>query len=71
MGRTPLIVAALKYNLEVCKILIERKCSMDIQDMYGNTVLHYTCIHGWYNMAKLILANSPNITLRNKNQETP
>lgn len=71
MGRTPLIMAVLKSNFAICKLIIERKCLVDTQDMYGNTALHYTCIHGWYNLAKLMLANGADITLRNKNQETP
>ena len=68
MGRTPLIIATLKSNINICKLLIEKKCNLDTQDMYGNTALHYACIHGWYNIAKLLLTNKACTSLKNKNQ---
>ena len=55
MGRTPLIIAALKSNLQICKSLIEYNCDLNLQDMYGNTALHYACLHGLYLIAKLLL----------------
>lgn len=60
MGRTPLILSTIKSNISICKVLIENKCEMNVQDMYGNTALHYACIHGWYNIAKILLTYGAN-----------
>lgn len=71
MGRTPLILSTIKSNISICKALIEQKCEMDLQDMYGNTALHYACIHGWYNIAKILLTYGANTEIKNKNEEKP
>ena len=34
--------------------------------MYGNTALHYACIHGWYVITKMLLSAEANILIRNK-----
>lgn len=38
--------------------------------MYGNTALHYACIHGWLSIVKILLSNKARTDLKNKNQET-
>ena len=68
MGRTPLIIATLKSNTNICKLLVDKKCDLDAQDMYGNTALHYACMHGFYSIAKLLLASKACVDIKNKNQ---
>ncbi|XP_050390797.2 serine/threonine-protein phosphatase 6 regulatory ankyrin repeat subunit B-like [Patella vulgata] len=43
-GNTPLMVAAILYNIQYMKALLQLECSTNIRNIYGHTVLHLSII---------------------------
>jgi ankyrin repeat protein len=45
---TPLYYAINIFNLEIIKLLVKQGADINLQDAYGNTVLHYICNYNKY-----------------------
>jgi ankyrin repeat protein len=54
-GKTPLIVAALKGNKELVKIILGMVDTIQQQDRNGNTALHWAVINGHYAIARQLI----------------
>eukprot|EP01125_Pyxidicula_operculata_P018727 TRINITY_DN6681_c0_g1_i1.p1 TRINITY_DN6681_c0_g1~~TRINITY_DN6681_c0_g1_i1.p1 ORF type:complete len:338 (+),score=43.83 TRINITY_DN6681_c0_g1_i1:36-1049(+) len=63
---------AVYYNLpKIVELIIDKKVSMDPQNIEGDTPLHIACRKGYYDIALLLLRGKANHLLLNKKKETP
>lgn len=56
LGNTALMAAAAQGRLEVVRLLVERQCTVDQQDMRQMTALNYAILGGHSQVARLLLA---------------
>ncbi|XP_067653717.1 ankyrin repeat, PH and SEC7 domain containing protein secG-like [Haliotis asinina] len=71
-SRTPVMVAALRGQSDVVKLLMDRGANMSLVDKFGNNVLHHACTGGDLETVKLILSqNMMYINSRGNESRTP
>lgn len=71
---TPLHYAIREVNLDVCKLLIEKKANLSATNYLGATPLHLACQSSQCDaleIARMLLDNQADMTLRNKRGRTP
>ena len=73
-GNTLLHIAAQHGQYEVAKLLIAKysnQCPIDYRNSQGQTALHCACISGHTRVAKFLVANKADITIRDRDGDTP
>ena len=70
-GDTPLIVAAGKGNVEICRILLENGANIEIRSDYFNTPLLEAAQNSKLDTIKFLVESGANIDARSKNGRTP
>jgi ankyrin repeat protein len=69
---TPLMLAMIKRNYELAKLLIVKGADVNLQMYNGNTALHYAINNKCNNeLIKLFIDNNANINLINISRYTP
>ena len=68
---TPLIWAARKSHPSAVKLLIRYKATLDLQDVNGNTALHYACQNKDAKTANILIEAGASLSLPNKNGQCP
>ena len=56
-GNSPIHIAAQNGHVDIVKLLIERKCNINLQNLKGNTALHMAIGYDYYECAMVLLAN--------------
>jgi len=68
---TPLMYCIQNNKLEIFKLLLEEKPDLNIQDINGNTALHYTCKKPIFNdILKCLLEKNPDLNIQDINGNT-
>ena len=70
-GRTPLMNAALKGNVQVVKSIIKREADPSLMDNRGLNTLHYAAQGGNTDIISLIHTHLPNIDSKTREGDTP
>jgi ankyrin repeat protein len=70
-ARTPLIVAVIKGLDDIVRLLVECQCRVDLQDMHGNTALHYSCMYNYDTIAELLIFFGASQTITNNEKQVP
>ncbi|GFG32780.1 hypothetical protein Cfor_06303 [Coptotermes formosanus] len=71
-GLTALHLACQNQCTETAKLLLQcGDCDIDIQDLVGNSALHYASVTGNARLVELILKHSPVADLKNSSGKTP
>ena len=73
-GNTLLHIAAQYGQYEIAKLLFAdfgNQCPIDQRNSHRQTALHCACIGGHTRVAKLLVDNKADITIRDKNGDTP
>ena len=70
-GRTPLMNAALKGNVQVVKSIIKREADPSLMDNRGLNTLHYATQGGNTDIISLIHTHLPNIDSKTREGDTP
>ena len=68
---TPLIWAARKSHPKAVKLLIRFKATLDMQDVKGNTALHYACQNNDRKTTLLLVEAGANMSKVNERGEDP
>ena len=68
---TPLIWAARKSHPKAVKLLIRFKATLDMQDVKGNTALHYACQNNDRKTTLLLVEAGANMSKVNERGEAP
>lgn len=68
---TPLIWAARKAHPSAVKLLIRFKATLDLQDVNGNTALHYACQNKDAKTANILIEAGASLSLANNNGQCP
>ena len=63
-GWTPLISAAKDNNMEIAKLLIDKKANVNVVDKEGNSALHSTVRNGQSKFVKLLLQSGADMELK-------
>ena len=50
-------------SIEVCHLLIDSGAKIDAPDIDGHTPLHFCCLNGLTDMAKVLVSDAPAISL--------
>ena len=66
MHYTPILIASINKNTEICKLLINYELNINCQDIYGNSILNYAIINKSKELIKLYY-NKVNVNLVNVN----
>ena len=69
--RTPLIVAVMRENRELVKILLDAKVPVDERDFEGSTALHYAAVCDSPEFVKLLLLAGADVNLINDRMASP
>jgi hypothetical protein len=71
-GLTALFFTVLRKDVVKCKLLLQGKAQVDLQDDVGFTALHYA-VGEYYNLeiTKLLLQHNANVNIRSKRGFTP
>ncbi|XP_066915935.1 transient receptor potential cation channel subfamily A member 1-like isoform X2 [Clytia hemisphaerica] len=69
--KTPLMLAAINGNIQICEVLISYGADVEKTDDLKMTVLHYACQNGYPEIVKMLLESSANVDATNLNFETP
>ena len=64
---TPLIWAARKSHPSAVRLLIRYKATLDLQDVNGNTALHYACQNKDAKTANILIEAGASLSIPNKN----
>ena len=70
-GKTCLIIALEKQFLDIAEILIRNKVSVNTAAYSGNTPLHFACNADQYKMAKMLLDQDADVSVRNMDGQSP
>ena len=68
--RTPLHLACIRGRLDFAKLLLAKGANLNMQDIEGNTPLHYVSEYGHREMLVVLLTNNiskyqPDLKIRN------
>jgi len=64
-------VAYTELDSETAELIVSKSKKIDLQDVHGNTPLHYACMEGNIKMLKLLLKYHANIEKQNNKKATP
>lgn len=67
---TALLVAAGQGEVEIMKLLLDRKANFNHKNFYGKTALHFACAKGQEAAVKLLLIQKANHKLRDNSKYT-
>jgi ankyrin repeat protein len=62
---TALMESVIHGNIDIIKILLNKKAIIDHKDHYGSTALTYACWYGHQNIAKLLVSKGANLKTTN------
>lgn len=68
--RTPLHLACFRGSREVIEILVKRGAKINVQEKDGNTPTHILSESGWIDSLSWLLAQGPDLTIKNIYNET-
>lgn len=68
---TPLIYAVNLSNFDIVNILLENGANVNLQDGFGNTVVHYSVIEDNIKILSRLVEFDPNLNLWNTDGKTP
>ena len=69
-GKTPLMIAVEKNNIEIVKLLYNKGCNLDIQDKKGDTALIFSLRYRNHSILKFLVDKGSNLNIREKDGET-
>ena len=70
-GRTPLYMAVINQNIDICNYLINRGANINLQIGYWRyTLLIDACTYGYINIARLLISHNALLDLQNVNGYT-
>ncbi|KAG7492714.1 hypothetical protein MATL_G00017650 [Megalops atlanticus] len=61
----------LRKNVNLMKVVLSSKVDIDAVDYKGNTALHYACQRKSHRIIPLLLEKNADISIKNKDGETP
>ncbi|XP_036387104.1 ankyrin repeat domain-containing protein 22 [Megalops cyprinoides] len=61
----------LRKNVNLMKVVLSSKVNIDAVDYKGNTALHYACQRKSHRIVPLLLEKNADISIKNKDGETP
>ena len=71
IGNTPLHKAVEANDEAILLALIESKSAdLNAVNKYGNTALHYACLKGNLSLAKMLIVEGADVTIKNKSDES-
>jgi ankyrin repeat protein len=71
-GYSPLSMAVIKGIKEVVTCLVNNGADVDYKSILdGNTPLHYAVINNKPDLIYILLSKKPNLSIKNKNEQTP
>ncbi len=70
-GDTLLMRAIKIYNIYIINFLLDKKCSINIQNYELNTALHYAYLYNRIDLINTLISHGADQTLINKNGNTP
>ncbi|KAI9163980.1 Ankyrin repeat domain-containing protein [Paramyrothecium foliicola] len=70
-GQTALHIAASESCISIVKLLLEKKCPIDAQDVYGKTALHIAVREGQAGMVMVLLEHDAAVGLEDDEGRTP
>ena len=71
VGATPLILATLKGNLNIVKMLSDKGAELNRQNREGHSSLQYACSKGWKDIVAYLLSKNVDVNIRDKRGDTP
>lgn len=69
--KTPLMIACALGNVDMVKMLLEKKANVNVMDNFKWTALHHACHGGQLDVVKLIIENGADINAPSLNGGTP
>lgn len=75
-GNTPIMVAVIRGNIAICRILIKHKMknqlNLELKNFQGDSALHIAIIHNKYEIAEYLLKQDKNLLeIENNQGKTP
>lgn len=67
---TPLILATLKGNENIVKMLVEKGANINVQNWQGHSPLQYACSRGWQDIVIYLLDMGADINVKDKRGDT-
>ena len=70
-GRTPLMTAVLRDNIDILTLLLENGAQVNIIDERGDTALHLSVLKNNLAITEILLKNNANTHIKNNQGKTP
>lgn len=67
---TPLILAVLKGNVDIVKVLLDHGANINHQNNQGHSPLQYACSKGWSDVVGLLLERGSDVDIRDRRGDT-
>lgn len=70
-GWTPLMNAAWKGHIHICKTLIDNESNLDASDKRGRTAIYFAIEENHEAIVRLLIAEGADLSVEDKNGQTP